>query len=123
MIFVSFAFYAIKIFLNMNDTAQMGKFASDLQADVESAWQASQSSQEKEYILPKKIEEVCFVDDDYENLEFRATKKHFQGRKINYLDIPTTLGSEDELCFENKDSKITLTIKKSFGESLVIIKK
>ncbi|MDP3986893.1 MAG: hypothetical protein Q8P81_01565 [Nanoarchaeota archaeon] len=64
VVFFAFAFYAIKTFLKINDSAQSGQFISDLQSDIDGIWRSVEGSQEKEYSLSAKIERVCFVDFD-----------------------------------------------------------
>ena len=51
IVFLAFAFYAIKVFLGIQNTAQIGKFISDLKSDVDRVWKSTESSEEKEYNL------------------------------------------------------------------------
>ena len=60
--FLAFAFFGIRTFLGIQDTAEKAKFLSDIQNDVETVWKSAQSSQAKEYFLPGKISDVCFID-------------------------------------------------------------
>ena len=69
VIFIAFAIYGVKRFLGMQDTVQVEKFKADLQNDIDKIWKANQGSQEREYFVPKKIYEVCFVDDEGGNLK------------------------------------------------------
>ena len=68
IIFISFAFFAIKKFIGIQDAMKIGQFGDQLQSDIDKLWRGSQGSQEVEYFIPSKIESVCFVDDEYENL-------------------------------------------------------
>ncbi len=147
IIFVSFAFFAIKKFIEIGTTAQVAKFSDTLQNDVDKAWKGSQSSQEKEYFLPSKIEFVCFVNysnypsgdsgkytmfydelkrvfQEYENLFFYpiGSSEGLDSRQIKHLDLTKTTIMNNPFCIENKDGKIKLTIEKKYGEALVTIK-
>jgi len=122
VIFLAFAFYAIKKFLEFQDTLKIEKFFDDLQADVDNTWKGPQSSSPREYSLPKKINSVCFTDDEYENLFFES-EKIIRGTNIEYIDIETITnnGRDDPFCILNEKGKIQLMIKKDFGETLVTI--
>lgn len=120
IVFVGFAFYAIKTFLGLQDSTEIGTFIGDLQSEINKAWKSEQVSQEKEYSLPSEIESVCFVDDEYENLFFRSDE-FFEGGKINYIDILKTTATENPFCIENKDGKIKIRLEKDFGEAMVTI--
>ena len=120
IVFLAFAFYAIKTFLGIQDKAQIKKFLNDLKSDVDRVWKSTESSGEKEYILPSKIDAVCFRDNDYENLYFQADK-YFEGGKIEHIDILEMTYTEDPYCIENIDGKIKLTLVKEISEALVTI--
>jgi len=62
IVFLAFAFYAIKTFLGIRDAAQTGKFINDLKSDIDRVWKSTESSEEREYVLPSKIDYICFVD-------------------------------------------------------------
>ncbi|GAH39661.1 unnamed protein product, partial [marine sediment metagenome] len=62
IIFIAFAFFAVKKFLNIGTSAQIGKFKNDLQSDIDRIWRGSQGSEEQEYFLPSKVKYVCFVN-------------------------------------------------------------
>jgi hypothetical protein len=117
--FIVFAFYAIKKFLNFQDTINIEKFKDNLQSDIDAMWKSSDGSQQVEYNLPKKITAVCFKDDDYENLYFKP--ETISGKKIEHLDIIATLNEQDSACFENTNGKVRMTIKKDFSDVLVTI--
>ena len=120
IVFLVFAFYAIKVFLGIQNTAQTGKFISDLKSDVDRVWKSTESSEEKEYNLPSKIDYVCFIDDEYENLFFQADK-FFEGGQIEHIDISKMTSVEDPYCIENIGGKIKLTLIKEIDEALVTI--
>jgi len=120
IIFLAFAFYAIKSFLGIQDSAQTKKFVTDLKSDIDRVWKSTESSEEKEYSLPSKIKAVCFTDDDYKNLYFQADK-YFEGGQIEHIDISEITYDEDPYCIDNVGGKIKLTLIKEIGEALVTI--
>ena len=119
IIFVSFAFFAVKKFMGIQDAMKIGQFGDSLQSDVNQLWRGSQGSQEVEYFLPSKIESVCFVDDEYENLVFHS-ESFIEGKKIDNIDIEK-ITEEGDFCIDVIKGKIKMTIKKDYGEALVII--
>jgi len=122
IVFIAFAFYAIMKFLDIKDTALIGKFQNKLQKDVDKIWKGQQGSQKVEYILPNKIEAVCFVNDEYENLIYQS-KEFIPRVKIEHIDSEKSLSGSEKLCFENVDGKISLIIKMNPGEKLVTLAK
>ncbi|MEN7981903.1 MAG: hypothetical protein ABFQ65_00465 [Nanoarchaeota archaeon] len=147
IIFISFSFFAIKKFLNLGDTAQIAKFANNLQTDIDKAWKGTQSSQEKEYFLPSKISHVCFADyslypagdrgkyriyfselkqlhQEHENLFFYpgGSSEGLNSKEIKHLDLAKTILRDNPFCVENIKGKIKLVIEKQYGEALVTIK-
>lgn len=118
IVFLAFAFFGIKKFLGVNESATIAQFESNLQNDVDKLWTGPQGQQEMKYKLPNKIDGVCF-EDGYENFYFEPLK---YGRgSIEHIDLSGTLGSRESLCFENSGGYVTLTLKKDFGDSLVTI--
>lgn len=124
VIFLAFAFYAITKFLEFQDGLKIEKFFDDLQADVDKTWAGAESSDIREYSLPKKITSVCFTDDEYENLFFQS-ENIIRGTNIEHIDIETITnnGKDDPFCILNENTKIQMTIKKDFEEILVTITK
>jgi len=117
IVFLAFAFYAIKIFLGIQDAAQTGKFINDLKSDIDRVWKSTESSEEKEYVLPSKIEAVCY---EYENLFFQSDK-FFEGEQISHIDTSKITSTENPFCIENVRRKVKLTLVKEIGEALVTI--
>lgn len=120
IIFLAFAFYGIKKFLDMQITIQTAQFVNDLQADIDKIWKGSQGSQEVTYTLPKKINEVCFTDNDYNNLYF-VSSDYMEDRQIKNIDIIKITEDKDPFCIVNKGGKVEMIIKKDYGENLVTI--
>jgi len=119
VIFVAFAFFAIKKFLGIQDAMKIGQFTDGLQSDVDKLWRGSQGSQEVEYFLPTNVEAVCFVDEEDENLIFHS-QSFIEARNIEHIDIGK-MTIDGEFCIESVKSKVKMTLQKNHGEALVII--
>ena len=120
IIFLAFAFYGIKKFLAMQDAIQINQFMENLQTDVDKVWKSQSSSQEVEYRLPKKIYEICFIDDEGGNLILKF-EEIYDRTNIENLDIVNTLGSKKNLCIET-EGQVKFILSKDYGETLVTIK-
>ena len=145
IIFISFAFYAIGKFLELQNSAQSGQFYTDFQSDIDKMWRSSQGNQEVEYIVPNKVEYVCFIDYSsperrmyvgfYEDLEQNyyenenlffyplGSSEGIDSREMKNIDLTKTTENENPLCAENINGKVNFVIKKDFGENLVTIEK
>lgn len=145
IIFIAFAFYVIKTLIDGNEKNLIMLFINDLRHDIDSAWKGTQSSQEIIYNLPKKIEYVCFVD--YNSREkganrgfYRELERFYYGSEnlifypggsfeelssveIEDINIEKITESENPFCIENIDGRVKMTIKKNFGEELVLIER
>ena len=113
IVFIVFAFYAIKMILNLNKEAGVGKFVTDLQDDVDEKW-VNKGSQGYEYSLSKDIEEVCF--DEQARIYFKPLGEggDFDYREIEHLDVI------EGFCIENVDGKVNIRIKRDEGVLVVI---
>ena len=152
IIFITFSFFAIKKFIDIGDTAQIAKFSSTLQNDIDKAWKGSQSSQEREYYLPSKIKLLCFANfsensggqyaigqynELYNELRFNfygsenfffypiGSAQGLNSKEIKHIDLIKTTedGALNPSCIENIDGKIKIIIEKTYGDALVTIKK
>lgn len=125
--FLAFAFYAIKNFLNLSDSAKIGQFIDKLQGDVNDAWRASQASQPVTYNLPDSIGEICFVDEEANGENMFLRRKDSTSRSypvlIEHIDILEILRGRTENCFDVVNGRLELVIEKEFGDSLVLIDK
>tara|TARA_Y100000310_G_scaffold323098_1_gene383025 strand:- start:672 stop:1169 length:498 start_codon:yes stop_codon:yes gene_type:complete len=142
IIFISFAFYATQKFLGISKSVQIGKFAEDLQNDVDKIWKSSQGSDENQYSLPSKIELVCFIDygsdaienqNIYDELEIESygTKNLFfypleasegtGSKTIKNINLQEITQTKNPFCIENINGEISITVKKDFNEVLVTI--
>jgi len=114
IIFLSAAIYAIIKFVGLQHTIQIESFKNDLQTDVNKMWQSQQGSQIKKYYLPKKISEVCFAEDDYQNLML-ISDTPIDGKNIEHINI------ENSFCITNIEGKVNMVLEKDYGETLVKI--
>ncbi len=120
IIFIAFSFYGIKKFLEFQDTVKIEQFVNGLQSDVNKMWQSSGGGSTKvDYLLPLKIQDVCFKDDDYENLIFHSDK-FAGGGKIEHINI-SKITEDGDFCVENIKGKVKIIIEKNYGDSLVTI--
>ena len=129
--FIAFAIYGIQKFLFFQQELKYRGFVEDFQLDVDKVWKSSQSSAEVTYNLPTKILGVCFVYEctslDYscysetDNLIFESNKRKFDSTFISHIDLTFTIGSEKRHCFENVDGKVSMLLKKSYGDSSVTV--
>lgn len=119
IVFISFSFYAIQKFLKLKNIMEVGQFINNLQSDIDKIWRSSQGSQEVKYFLSSKIESVCFVNDEYENLVFRSSD-FIEGQKIKHIDI-VKITEDGDFCIENVKGKVKMTLEKDYGEALVTI--
>ena len=144
IVFLVFAFYAIKIFLGIGDEAKTQKFISDFQSDINRIWISDgESSEEKEYSLPSKIPYVCFVDFDIsatgnnagfykelkrayygsENMIFYPIgSSEVESAELKNINLDSIISYENPYCIDN-DGKIILTLSKNYGEALVSVKR
>ena len=142
IVFLGFAFYAIKTFLSFQDSAKSGRFFDGLQEDIDRIWRSSQSSENQEYVIPGYANFVCFVDfsseatganavfyselkrADYgdENLVFYPVKfTGFESTAIEHINMAETTEEENPLCIETANGRVALSLKKNFGEALVTV--
>ena len=143
--FLAFTVYAIRKFLGIQTSVQIGKFGDDLQTDVDKMWRGSQGSEVQKYHLPKKIEKVCFVNFDnqakgpdgglysqlnmgysgYENMIFYpvGSGEGLDGKQILHIDVEKITAADNPFCVDNTDGEVKMTIKMSPGDALVTITK
>jgi len=120
IIFIAFAVYAITKFINLQKTIQIESFTKNLQTDVDNMWKSPRGSQPETYSLPNKVEAVCFIDNEFNNLMFRSSEP-IDRKNIIHLDVLKITESEKPYCISNTDGKVKLIISKGFGEDLVTI--
>jgi hypothetical protein len=127
IIFIAFAIYGITQFLKVKNFGQIETFKSNIQSDIDTTWKSTQGNQTKIYSLPNKIKQVCFVNNQYENMYFMPSNSGYKGTIINNVDfIKTIIGSKSvpkKLCIDSIDGKISMIMGKSWNENLVTIYK
>ena len=144
IVFLAFAFYGIKTFMGIQNSAVIGKFFGEFQSDIDTAWRSTESSQEKEYFLPSKLNYVCFADfgssanGDNSGLfsELRANSYgqeniftyptglfKIESKKTENIDLVEITGEENPFCIEVINGKIRVILSKNSGEALVTIKR
>jgi hypothetical protein len=148
IIFLTFTFWGIKKFVSISNSVKIADFKDNLQEGVDSLWRGSKGSDTLEYNLPSKIEFICFGNlipppegpgptgnfaSIYEEIRwsFFETENMFvypteaaeglDATTIKHIDIEASTTMKNPLCFENREGKITLTITKDYGDSLVTI--
>lgn len=122
--FLAFAFYAIQKFLGWNDTGLNVNFKNDLQTDITTVWRSSESNRLEEYRISNKVKRVCFVDDGYENFVLTGEDgKYIVGYNLKHVDFDTTIISGNSFCFDDLKGKVSMILRKDFGEVLISIKK
>ena len=115
IIFLAVAFYAISKFLNFQQELKYRQFIEDFGKDVEDMWKGTQGSQRYIYDMPSKVESVCFVKDDFYNLEIKF-KKGLRTETIDHIDTTP-------FCINIENSKVRMILEKKYGENFVMIKK
>ncbi len=120
IIFIAAAFYGIKAFIKLQQTAQIEKFASDLQSDIKKAYNGGPTLAEESYVLPKKINSICFRDNELKNLMFISSNP-IASKNLEYLNIFEIISSEEPYCIDNIDGRVNLIIKKEYPQNLVTI--
>ena len=120
IIFLAVAIYFIIKFINIQHLIQIETFKNDLQADINQMWQSQQGSQEREYSLPTKVNAICFMDDDYQNLMFESDAL-IDGQNIKNIDIDFITSKDTRYCIPNIEGKVKMTLVKDYGETLVKI--
>lgn len=122
IIFLAFGFYAIKKFMDLQESVQIEKFLNDFQSDVDKMWKSYQGSQEVEYFLPTKVVSICFQDDEFENIKF-TSKNIIPGKNIENIDIEKIIKDENPFCVKNVKGKVKFMLVKEYGDALVTITK
>ncbi len=142
IIFISFAFYAITKFLDLQGSVKVGQFENYLESDIENMWKSSQGSKEVSYNLPKEVIFLCFADmsipkrgvkqDLYSELQLQyiETENMFlyprgsadtDAFEIAHLNLYEITKNDNPYCLDVLDGKVKLTLSKGFNDALVTI--
>lgn len=139
-IFVVVAFIAIKSFLNIGKTADVGLFYEDLQNAIDNIWKGQAGEVSFKIELPEKITRICFANLSANNInsalpEYREIESYefynhntfllpiseaegFEHKEIRNINITKITKTRNPYCV---DSTGTLKIKKDFYDKLVVI--
>lgn len=143
IIFLGFAFFSVKKFIDISNSAQITQFKNNLQSDIDRIWNSPQANQEVSYSIPKSIQKICFLDIEsresgrnsniYSDLEFYSNNNQnlffyppesspdFESTKIEHINIEDITANENPFCISNDNGKINFILKKDFNEILVKI--
>jgi hypothetical protein len=112
--FLGAAFYAIQKFLSFQSELQTQKFYDSLRTDVNSVWTSNEASKQTEYVLPSSVKQVCFRNDNNDNVYFMENTP-VPGQYVDHLNILTPY------CVNASNGKVDFIIKKNYGEPLVSV--
>jgi len=119
--FLAVAFYAIYVFLGINESAKIAKFTEGLQNDVDKLWTGSKGTQSVDYFLPSKVDGVCFQNKE-QTMRFLPPLVDVMPVKIEHLNI-SEITKHGDLCINKTDDRVHMVLKKGYGENLVLITK
>ena len=139
VVFIVFAFIAIKFFLDINNTASVGLFYQELQENINDAINQQMSDFEFKIDLPSNIDKICFANltakitnqgPDYEEIRnyefydaniFVLPPKNSQDmpwNKINGINITRITETKNPYCVPVSKN---LRISKGFYDKQVLI--
>lgn len=120
IVFIAFAFYAIKGFLNLQKNIQTKQFFENFQKETDRMYQSSYGSKKVSFNLPSNVEKVCFINQQ-ENNVFLDLTKGSERKTINHLNNEKILNGRGEVCAKVIKNKIEFTFSKEYGEDLITI--
>src|SRR3989338_988023 len=123
VVFLVFAFYAIKKFLDFQCHVQIADFINEFKNDVDKIWRGGGSSTPK-YTTCSKIDKICFTRDSNIYFEPPGSGQGLDPRIIEHIDIDKILAraSGNDYFINKKDGKISMIIKKAnYRDALVDI--
>jgi len=145
IVFITFAFWGIRKFLEMQDNAKIGIFVDELRNDVNKMWGSTIGSQQINYSLPSNVKFVCFAKigipskggdkEKYSEFELKFNEEEnmffypvssaggLSAVGVDHLDIEELTSKDNPFCIPTKKGKLSLTIKKDYGNPLVLIEK
>jgi hypothetical protein len=140
VVFIVVAFIAIKSFIDIEETSEVGMFYQDLQTAVNNARDSQSSEFEFKINLPSKINKVCFANlsakitanfEDYKIIKdyniYEANTflippeyaENMQWKQINNINITKITENKNPYCIPVSQN---LKIKKDFYDRLITIK-
>lgn len=139
VVFVVVAFFAIRGFLDIGKTGEVGLFYQDLQGAIDSARSSQTSEFEFKVNLPGKIEFICFANlsaevnanrEKYEMIERYSVYEanvfllppeyaaNIPWKKLNNINITKMTERQNPYCVSSDEK---LVIKKDFWDRLVSV--
>ena len=121
VVFIAFAFFGIKHFLEIQQQASYYQFIEDFKSDVNKAWNEPKYIDTKEYSVPRKVIGICFVNEE-ENLQILIKDSLSEREAIPNLNLEKILNGQERVCINAKNNQLTLALSKTYGENEVTIK-
>ncbi|MCH7850330.1 MAG: hypothetical protein IH845_01675 [Nanoarchaeota archaeon] len=140
VVFLVIAFIAVRGFLDIGDTAEVGLFWKSLQEEVDDAWRGQSSSTKFKIKLPRGVEKICFGDlngritgleEDYlavRDFEVydanaflipRGAAEGLEFKLISHINLEKIIEDQNPYCVDVTNG---LVIEKDFYDKLVIIR-
>ncbi|MDA3836254.1 MAG: hypothetical protein PF542_01390 [Nanoarchaeota archaeon] len=120
IMFLVFAFFAIKKFLGFQETVKTKQFLDNLQGEVDKMYKSTYGSKQVSYSAPSNMEKLCFFDMD-KNVLLELKGGPYQ-KNIDHLNMEAILNGKDQLCATVENGKVALILEKKYGENLVTIR-
>lgn len=122
IVFIAFAIYAVMQFLSLQNSIKISNFYNSLQNDVNTAWNSENSNKAVSYDLPSYIKEVCFTNTQDNNLVvYDNNDRPVSSQGISNINV-TAMTLQGDKCFNITNSKLSFSLQKNFGDTLVIIR-
>ena len=103
----------------MQEKVLKESFVKDLQEDVDQKWR-NPGSAEKIYSLPKKVDRICFTNNEFNNLRI-ISGDITEEKNIEHIDIAKIIEERDPYCILNVEREVKLVISRVSKEDLVTI--
>lgn len=122
IVFIAFAFYAIQKFIGLQKDIQTSQFYDTLQKDINTVWNSAQSTQQESYTVPDSIGKICFIQPQQgdDMIIYDKSGKPTGSQNIENIDL-TEITASNQSCFNNVNGKISLVLKKTFSDTLVVV--
>lgn len=122
ILFLVLGFYVIQKFLGMQSEIQIRTFTEDFQNDINKMHTSTSGSKVVEYTLPKKVEQICILDEEFDNMELRFKDRGRYSFDLKYVDTRKSTGEKGVICGPVVENKIKFQLKKEYGDTLVTVK-
>jgi hypothetical protein len=127
IVFLAFAFFGIRKFIEISENIKGETFLNDLQTDIEDMWKSPRGSEKYSYRVPKGAQAFCFEppdpDSEYEEDNAYFIPSEYGGKILEHIDWEDTMRNVqgNMLCFDVKNQKITLFLRKEYEQEKVTI--